>query len=54
LKIAIAELGNISERRIFKLTSQFLSHGLPSMLTTEPGLQSGIMILQYTAAVFGF
>ncbi|HEX38171.1 MAG TPA: histidine ammonia-lyase [Candidatus Cloacimonetes bacterium] len=50
LKIAIAELGNISERRIFKLTSQFLSHGLPSMLTTEPGLQSGIMILQYTAA----
>jgi len=49
-KIAIAELGNISERRIFKLTSQFLSHGLPSMLTTEPGLQSGIMILQYTAA----
>ena len=50
LKITIAELGNISERRIFKLTSQFLSHGLPSMLTTEPGLQSGIMILQYTAA----
>ena len=50
MKIAMAELGNISERRIFKLTSQYISHGLPSMLTSDPGLQSGVMILQYTAA----
>ncbi|MEA2105041.1 MAG: histidine ammonia-lyase [Candidatus Cloacimonadota bacterium] len=50
MKIALSELANISERRIFKLTSQFLSHGLPSMLSNDPGLNSGIMILQYTAA----
>jgi histidine ammonia-lyase len=50
MKIAVAELGNISERRIFKLTSQFLNYGLPSMLSCDPGLQSGVMIMQYTAA----
>jgi histidine ammonia-lyase len=50
MKIAISELGNISERRIFKLTSQFLNHGLPSMLSSDPGLQSGVMIMQYAAA----
>jgi len=50
MKIAIAELGNISERRIFKLSSHFINNGLPSMLSIDPGLQSGIMILQYTAA----
>ncbi len=50
LKIALTELGNISERRIFKMTSEFLNNGLPSMLSLDPGLNSGVMIMQYTAA----
>lgn len=50
LKIALSELGNISERRIYKLTSQFHNNGLPSMLSPEPGLNNGLMLMQYTAA----
>ena len=50
LKIAMSELGNIAERRVFKLVTHFLSNGLPSMLAPDPGLESGLMILQYTAA----
>lgn len=48
LKIAMAELGNISERRIFQLVSG--SRGLPTFLVDNPGLNSGFMIPQYTAA----
>ena len=48
LKIAMAELGNISERRTFQLVSG--SRGLPSFLVDNPGLNSGFMIPQYTAA----
>ena len=48
LAIALAELGNISERRTFQLVSG--SRGLPSFLVSNPGLNSGFMIPQYTAA----
>jgi len=48
LKIALAELGNISERRTFQLVSG--SRGLPNFLVDNPGLNSGFMIPQYTAA----
>jgi len=48
LKIAMAELGNISERRIFQLVSGL--RGLPDFLVENPGLNSGFMIPQYTAA----
>ena len=48
LKIAMAELGSISERRTFKLVSG--QRGLPAFLTPKPGMNSGLMIPQYTAA----
>jgi histidine ammonia-lyase len=48
LKIAIAELGNISERRTSRLVDSKLSD-LPAFLTSYPGVNSGFMILQYTA-----
>ncbi|MDG5492019.1 histidine ammonia-lyase [Psychroserpens sp. SPM9] len=48
LKIAIAELGNISERRIYQLVSG--QRGLPTFLVDNPGVNSGFMIPQYTAA----
>ncbi|MEM6515862.1 MAG: aromatic amino acid lyase, partial [Bacteroidota bacterium] len=48
LKIAMAELGNISERRTFQLVSGL--RGLPTFLVDDPGLNSGFMIPQYTAA----
>lgn len=48
LAIAMAELGNISERRTYKLISA--QRGLPSFLVATPGLNSGFMIPQYTAA----
>ena len=48
LKISISELGNISERRIFKLISG--ERNLPCFLIDKPGLNSGLMIPQYTAA----
>jgi histidine ammonia-lyase len=48
LAIAIAELGSISERRIYKLVGG--TRGLPAFLVTNPGLNSGFMIPQYTAA----
>ncbi|GGW62677.1 histidine ammonia-lyase [Winogradskyella epiphytica] len=48
LKIAMAEVGNISERRIFQLVSGL--RGLPAFLVDNPGLNSGFMIPQYTAA----
>ena len=48
LTIAIAELGSISERRVYKLISG--TRGLPAFLVQNPGLNSGLMIPQYTAA----
>ncbi|QOR36144.1 histidine ammonia-lyase [Clostridium sp. 'deep sea'] len=50
LKIALAELANISERRIERLVNPQLSGGLPAFLTAQGGLNSGLMIAQYTAA----
>ena len=48
LGIAMAELGNISERRTFQLVSGLRE--LPQFLVNNPGLNSGFMIPQYTAA----
>ena len=48
LAIAMSELANISERRIFRLISG--QRGLPKFLVSEAGLNSGFMIPQYTAA----
>lgn len=50
LGIAISELGNISERRLEKLVNPALNHGLPAFLTENGGLNSGFMIVQYSAA----
>lgn len=48
LAIALSELGNISERRTYQLISG--QRGLPAFLVSKPGLNSGYMIPQYTAA----
>ena len=48
-KIALAELAGISERRTARLVDAHLS-GLPAFLSERPGLESGLMITQYTAA----
>ena len=48
LAIALAEMGSISERRMYKLISG--TRGLPAFLVANPGLNSGFMIPQYTAA----
>ncbi len=48
LALAVTELSNISERRIYKLVSG--TRGLPSFLVAKPGLNSGFMITQYAAA----
>ena len=48
LAIAVSELSNISERRGYQLQSGM--RGLPDFLVREPGLNSGLMIVQYTAA----
>jgi histidine ammonia-lyase len=51
LAFSVAELGNISERRVMRLTDECSNtHALPAFLTQEGGLNSGFMILQYTAA----
>jgi len=51
LGIALTELGNISERRIMRLTDGASNaHVLPPFLTVDGGLNSGFMITQYTAA----
>ncbi len=51
LAFSVAELGNISERRIMRLTDECSNtHVLPAFLTKQGGLNSGFMILQYTAA----
>lgn len=48
LSIAMAELGSISERRVYQLISG--TRNLPPFLVAKPGLNSGFMIPQYTAA----
>lgn len=48
LAIALAEIGSISERRVYKLMGG--TRGLPAFLVANPGLNSGFMICQYTAA----
>lgn len=51
LAIALSELGNISERRLMRLTDENSNaHVLPAFLTENGGLNSGFMIVQYTAA----
>jgi histidine ammonia-lyase len=51
LAIALSELGNISERRLMRLTDEASNaHVLPAFLTENGGLNSGFMIVQYTAA----
>jgi histidine ammonia-lyase len=53
LGIALAELGAIAERRIFRLLDSNLNNGLPLMLIADPnraGTESGLMIPQYAAA----
>ncbi len=48
LAMALSELANISERRTYQLISG--QRGLPAFLVDSPGLNSGLMIAQYTAA----
>jgi histidine ammonia-lyase len=50
LGIALAEVGSIAERRIFRMLAPELNAGLPSMLVRSSGLDSGLMMIQYTAA----
>ncbi len=50
LGIAISEMGNISERRIERMVNPSLSNGLPAFLVENPGINSGFMIVQYSAA----
>src|SRR4051794_32209474 len=50
LAIAVAETGGISERRTDRLLDAARSHGLPPFLTEDAGVNSGLMIAQYTQA----
>ena len=50
LGIGLAELANISERRLERLVNPSLSNGLPGFLIRNGGLNSGFMIVQYSAA----
>ena len=50
LAIALAEVGAIAERRLDRLLDHNRSHGLPPFLADDPGVDSGLMIGQYTAA----
>ena len=50
LKIALAELGSISERRTERMLNPTMSEGQPPFLTRDGGLNSGFMIAQYVAA----
>ena len=47
-KTIVSEIGNISDRRIYLLLEGL--HGLPAMLCEKPGLNSGLMVTQYTTA----
>jgi histidine ammonia-lyase len=50
LGIALAEVGAIAERRVFRMLTPELNAGLPAMLVPTSGLDSGLMVPQYTAA----
>ncbi|MFA7075554.1 MAG: histidine ammonia-lyase [Candidatus Izemoplasmatales bacterium] len=50
LGIAVSELASISERRLERLVNSSLSNGLPPFLVKKPGINSGFMIVQYSAA----
>lgn len=50
LGIALSEIANISERRLEKLVNPALNHGLPAFLVNHGRLNSGFMIVQYSAA----
>jgi histidine ammonia-lyase len=50
MKIGMSELANISERRTERLVNPALSGGLPAFLSHNPGIDSGMMILQYVSA----
>ncbi|MBX9408943.1 histidine ammonia-lyase [Pseudomonas baetica] len=49
LAIAVAEIGSIAERRLDRLVNPHVS-GLPAFLVANPGVNSGMMIVQYVAA----
>lgn len=48
--VALCALAGISERRVDRMVNPALNEGLPPFLTTHPGLESGLMMLQVTAA----
>jgi histidine ammonia-lyase len=50
LSIAISEVANISDRRLFSLLTPYLNYGLPSMLIPANGINTGLMVAQYAAA----
>src|SRR5437868_2571048 len=50
LAIASAEVGSVAERRVDRLLDPHRSQGLPPFLAEEPGVNSGLMVAQYTAA----
>ncbi len=50
MAIAAAEVGAIAERRVDRLLDPHRSEGLPPFLAEEPGVNSGLMVAQYTAA----
>ncbi len=50
LAIAIADLGSMAERRTDRMLDRARSHGLPAFLAADPGVDSGLMIAQYTQA----
>ncbi len=50
LAIVAADLGSMAERRLDRLLDPARSHGLPPFLAADPGVDSGMMIAQYTAA----
>lgn len=50
LGIALAEVADIAERRVFRMLTPELNEGLPAMLIPTSGLDGGLMMVQYTAA----
>jgi histidine ammonia-lyase len=50
LAIAVADVASIAERRTDRFLDQARSHGLPPFLADDPGVDSGLMIAQYTQA----
>lgn len=50
LSIAMSEVANIAERRLERMVNPSLNNGLPAFLVKNPGINSGFMIVQYSAA----